>query len=427
MEPLTAVRREPDLWNTLCMVNRSGSNQTRFRAVLDDALVYHLRLGDACGSLAASGTSSALAVRDFDAGFRAYERWNTPAERVLIFRNAVAGHGGLMADGACYPLPQLSWGDKTASACRAPRPERARTRSVEQLVYLHLAFHFDAPGHSICQLFPALALALTHRMLHRPLAGRGTAAFLPAFLHTDQDVRVGWFREWVQLVGGRGMEARLLHGVVSANQVLVPMGTGNVRGAPLASTMRTTRQLIWRNLDDLTRRPAPIGGDAAIGPQVVLVTRHNQSRAIANVDVLVRALHGSLAAGELARGRLHRFEDTHSAIDQCALFRAADLVVAPHGAARANLLCARPGTAVVELHAPVWRPPGRSEAQPNMVFLHLAWQLDQPYYGVHVPGATYTGTMHVQTARVVHAIRTFASRGWLRAARRERRVGRDAR
>ena len=106
--------------------------------------------------------------------------------------------------------------------------------------------------------------------------------------------------------------------------------------------------------------------------------RHNQSRAIANVDVLVRALHGSLAAGELARGRLHRFEDTHSAIDQCALFRAADLVVAPHGAALANLLCARPGTAVVELHAPrvaagpavLWRPRARGDlhgyhARPN--------------------------------------------------------------
>jgi len=272
-----------------------------------------------------------------------------------------------------------------------------------------LAFHFDAPGHSICQLFPALALALTHRMLHRPLAGRGTAAFLPAFLHTDQDVRVGWFREWVQLVGGRGMEARLLHGAVSANQVLVPMGTGNVRGAPLASTMRTTRQLIWRNLDDLTRRPAPIGGDAAIGPQVVLVT-HGTTR-------VERSRTWMCSCGRCtARSRLASWQG-----GGCTASRTH---TPPSTSARSSA----PQTWSSRPTAP--RSPtcsARDRGPLSWSCMHLAWQLDQPYYGVHVPGATYTGTMHVQTARVVHAIRTFASRGWLRAARRERRVGRDAR
>jgi capsular polysaccharide biosynthesis protein len=44
-------------------------------------------------------------------------------------------------------------------------------------------------------------------------------------------------------------------------------------------------------------------------------------------------------------------------LDQARLFFDAEIVVAPHGAALANLVFSRPGTRMMEIFTPAWMPP----------------------------------------------------------------------
>ena len=89
-------------------------------------------------------------------------------------------------------------------------------------------------------------------------------------------------------------------------------------------------------------------------------------------------------------------------------------MIAPHGAALANLLCAREGTIVIEILTPVWRPPDRSTTQVNLAFLHFSWALELRYHGVHVPSATYSGPVDVNVSHIEELVVSYGVRGLIR-------------
>ena len=468
------------MWNTICDASLVRSPQSAshhdFIAELDTATVIKLRHRDACNSLSEAGNGSDAAVRALVAGFKTLERWNYPTSHVTMWSEAISWSGGLrlpLPDVTCLHYPELLWRPEPTAcwpACdsvellsrhaawdvpRCTPPRSSSLRRLERVVFLHLYDAYDSPGHSITQLMPQLALALD---------GASDEMVAATHVHTNQDIRRGWFREWVQLAGHPGIEQRLhQHHVVASSKTLLPSNGGAVSGHPLASTLLLLRARAWHNLRLLGRNELPCA--CACARRVLIVTRSGQTRRelsngeeVTRVvrDVLIRRHSsrragatddtghandeddrsdgsgeerdssgdaviggGSRAADTLTRRRRRAwrhvsvFNDSTSAFEHCESFREADLVIAAHGAALANLVCARPGTAVVELLAPVWTPPLRTTPQPNLVFMHLAWALGQTYYGMHVPGASYDGPMRVDTShlrRVLARVELMAAR-----------------
>lgn len=107
---------------------------------------------------------------------------------------------------------------------------------------------------------------------------------------------------------------------------------------------------------------------------------------------------------------------------QCSMFYRADLILAPHGAGLTNLLCARPGTAVVELQLDLLDKSGLSGGT-NLNYMKLSHDLDLCYHGVHVRGSRQHTTMVVEAARVAAAVLQLAARGCVRGWREEAFVG----
>ena len=85
----------------------------------------------------------------------------------------------------------------------------------------------------------------------------------------------------------------------------------------------------------------PSAHNPALPPRIYIDRRGTQNRPLANEDEIIAALAGA--------GVVPIRLETLSLAAQAALFRQADLIVAPHGAGLTNLVFAKPGTKVVEL------------------------------------------------------------------------------
>jgi hypothetical protein len=194
---------------------------------------------------------------------------------------------------------------------------------------------------------------------------------------------------------------------LQASHLSVRTNVGIFFGHPLINDFRVLRRTIWTNLDAMGFARTEAATQASA--QVVVVGRANQTRAIANQRALLRGLRSSFHGVDF---RL--FDEDATAFDHCDQFRRADLIISPHGATLSNLLCSREGTSVVELLCPIWKPPSRDRPQYNLVFMHLAWALGLSYYGVHVPGASYAGDLHVDYQHIGKVVASIARRGWIR-------------
>lgn len=127
---------------------------------------------------------------------------------------------------------------------------------------------------------------------------------------------------------------------IQADQLLVPP-FAHPFGEPGQATIHWLRQTF------LPLAPAPLGG----GPVLWLGRGEGQRR---------RAL-GEAETLAVLQGRGVPITPVHlaalSLAEQAQLVATARLIVAPHGGALANLVFARPGTPVLELHAPDYAPP----------------------------------------------------------------------
>ena len=103
---------------------------------------------------------------------------------------------------------------------------------------------------------------------------------------------------------------------------------------------------------------AVIGGGSTYTPE--LVSGLSRERHAIGVDELVlqdidaerREVVGGLAARMLEQQGFTRIDPgAHTVQEQIDLFAAADLVVAPHGAALSNLVFSKPGVRILELFA----------------------------------------------------------------------------
>ena len=122
----------------------------------------------------------------------------------------------------------------------------------------------------------------------------------------------------------------------------------------------------------LQSRLAPIA--SVTGPPRIYLSRSRHRRSVINEDQV------------LALGRAHGFtviEDRpRSVVEQIGLFRSAEAVLAPHGAALANLTWCRPGTRVIELLPRSYTTPA---------FRNLSESLRLVYAEVRDPDADGTG------------------------------------
>lgn len=122
-------------------------------------------------------------------------------------------------------------------------------------------------------------------------------------------------------------------------------------------------------------------GAGAAGGDVGLYCRRDGHRAVRGEAALVDALRASTPGLAWV---VH--DGTGALADQAALFRRAAIVVAPHGAALANLVFARAGARVLEL-------PVKHHA--NKVYKHAAAALGLPYRAAKTCTSLYTGTYDV--------------------------------
>jgi capsular polysaccharide biosynthesis protein len=92
-------------------------------------------------------------------------------------------------------------------------------------------------------------------------------------------------------------------------------------------------------------------------PRRIYIRREGPRRAVLNEDDVIELLESA--------GFETLSMDGPTVREQAAVFASAEAIVSAHGAALANLVFARPGTAVVELM-------GRNSA--SVVYAHLAWR-----------------------------------------------------
>lgn len=117
---------------------------------------------------------------------------------------------------------------------------------------------------------------------------------------------------------------------------------------------------VWQAIQELARQ---LRGEPEPGaPRRLYLTRRSAARRELD-ESADRALQPLLAREGLTPVSL----DGRSLADQARLFAGAEIVIAPHGAALANLIFATPGTRVLELNARV-----RDEPAPRHHFARLA-------------------------------------------------------
>jgi len=189
------------------------------------------------------------------------------------------------------------------------------------------------------------------------------------FFHTGiiGDVAQGWFR----LLGidpGTSERNRLLEGWWRAQTVYFPPGNpcaNGKRGAQPAAINAMQKALHKNNGMGQT-----IDAKMIKQPVALLVQRTGSSRSIKNHPQVQQHLEARLPPG----WKVKIFSDNPSPSPQetCSLFNEAAMILGPHGAGFSNLLCARPGTVLVEFQ----------QKQHSWDFQLLSVKLGMTYFGV---------------------------------------------
>lgn len=192
--------------------------------------------------------------------------------------------------------------------------------------------------------------------------------------HTGMVNKAG--QAWARLAGietSEGPENRLLDGWWKAKTVYFPPGNAcaNMKKGAEPDAVQGLQASALQHLEgagvDAVRspnRPAPI----------LLIVRRDerkhQERAIQNHDEVVKAAH------EIMKGwSIEIFSDyphTPSVLTTCATFARASIIMGPHGAGFANLVCARSKTVLIEF----------KQLPHSWDYQLLSMKLDMPYVGI---------------------------------------------
>ena len=226
-------------------------------------------------------------------------------------------------------------------------PRAAALAAVYEAPVLHLTFYEGNVGHQTFDTLLALATALTG-------AGEGVRATM---LMQDPECPDRHFLcSVLRMLGALGEGKRLgpllpFDAAADApaqcfRRLVVPRyGLGRVppRGAVDAAALRALHAALLR----AARALAPAAGSGA-ATRVLLYGRKDAARRRWTNAAAVAARLRGLGLGGV---EVVEVEDmsARSVEEQAALFYASDLVIVPHGAAMANAVFARPGTAFVEM------------------------------------------------------------------------------
>lgn len=214
------------------------------------------------------------------------------------------------------------------------------------------------------------------------------------FFHTGMVSEVG--QAWARLVGiatTGDKDNRLLDGWWRAKTVYFPPSNGcaqrQVGGAdPIAlrEMQKVVQESIRNHIPKLPPLPQPRAASAwlrSVGPQpqVALVVlrdpRKNWFRQTVNQDQVVEEVRRILR--DWAVDVFSDYPSVPDVLISCGMFFRADLIIAPHGAGLANLICARTGTPVIEV-----------QQKPHAVdYELLATKLGLPYVGMPTDTAHY--------------------------------------
>jgi capsular polysaccharide biosynthesis protein len=240
---------------------------------------------------------------------------------------------------------------------RAALPARLR---IDGAVHV-----LDLRGRSAVNYFHLLVDALANRWLHQ-LHEPGSDADDQLMLLPSGSAP--WFHEVLELAGVTRLVAPAQARRIEAARFLVPMRSFGSRRLP-SWTVTALREVGG----GIPADALPVGG-APAGPRLHISRADATRRRVVGED--------ALAARLAERGFQTVVLDGMPVAEQRARFAAAELIVAPHGAALTNLAWARPGATVVEL-LPVERP--------NLVYYRLARQAGVGYEGLICRGDTAGG------------------------------------
>jgi len=208
------------------------------------------------------------------------------------------------------------------------------------------------------------------------------------FYHTGDVGKVG--QAWAELLGLEPHQ--FLAGSVKAKKVLFPPSNScaNLWRGPVPRAVRGMRDIVAKHLP-AAGMPSSVSPDQ---PTMLVIRRQNHGpRSLDNQDHLLDSLRRELPSWNVEEFGTQNYSDPFSKFvvpdtkTGCAMFHRANIVVGPHGAGFANLICARAGTAVIELQQTPHTPD----------FQLLSEKLNLPYYGVPVWMEHYgTGVVNVQ-------------------------------
>ena len=247
--------------------------------------------------------------------------WHAPAYGALFNNQGLVFHKAIHE--ALYLTPTLGLLPGVTLEADGER-ERAMFRAPEDVPVLERATVFMAwgglhnYGHFLIDCLPALATAI----------GAGATERFPAIAPP----LLPWHHELLGLMLGEVPKPRLIEAPLV-----------RIKDAVFATAMDHFLHAPNAPLDVVRERVlAAAGVDASAGAKRIYVSRLGSLK-----RVLVN--EAELEAALAARGFTIVKPETLSVREQVALFHQADVIVAPAGAALANVLFCRPGAKVIEL------------------------------------------------------------------------------
>ena len=307
----------------------------------------------------------------------------------------LSSDNGFLGDATVSPS---AWVARYEGVRERPRRwERATLEDVRLFWHDSLFVVLDAGGHPIESMsHPDYRRLFLNREFLRFVAEPGAAPSIGRGLYVQDVIRGPNFAHWLLDTLPRmrllGDDDRLIlyrsdPGFVRAT--LETMGVGPERVVELAKTpaLRVGRLKIESSVGRDFHHPTQKGSaplvefvrgvfgvdgeaDRNLPERIYLSRNRSEQRRIANEDELLPALD--------AHGFATVYAEEHSMGRQAELFRRARIIVAPHGAALANVVFARPGCSVFELFEPNYG---------TASFFVLANRLGLKYYSMRGEGA----------------------------------------
>lgn len=260
-------------------------------------------------------------------------------------------------------------------------PPEENPGSVETIVALTQP-QWGAYFHFVIDSLPRIAYI--HQQMPEVIKSPTT------FYHTGMSNKLA--QDWANLVGIKTSEGegnRLLQGHWKAKTVIFPPSNGRaqVRGADPNSIQWCRDQIGSRVTSQSALYPpavampmlalaprarsteAPAGGRAGTA---LFIRRHPfyQARGVLNHEELVEALQDELKGWKI---EVHAdYPNPPDIPTTCRMFQRADMIIGPHGAGFANMLCAREGVPLVEMR----------QKRHSHDFEFLAIKLGMPYFGM---------------------------------------------